>query len=328
MAELNSRADDLRGEVARAELDGAALREDASSAATRASEARSALATYEKEAARLASRVDALRATKGALESELAGLRHELDARRGRENDGMAMGRAADRRRRGGGGDLLLEEGGRWTGPLPVVGEGDHGEGEEGGKFSARYGYRRRPRGVVMPVGEGHEDGGEDGRGLTYGGVDAEAGGWKGADYGRRSGSKEDVLRVSRDNGGHGGGRRSGKGADDFRTGSLVEIVAEFQGRLRRQVQAALADGSGGGVQSGGGGKAEGSLERSSSSFSRVTTIGLVDGPLRLRETSGLGRGDVLVQAGGRQEEGDVSGRELGSRGDILGQLEKRIGCV
>ncbi|CAM9818158.1 unnamed protein product, partial [Scytosiphon promiscuus] len=201
----------------------------------------------------------------------------------------------------------------------------ERGKEEGGGSAGCR-------RGVVIRAVEGDEADGEDGGGLAHG-RGAEDGAWEGTDYRRHqrrhSRSKEDVLRVSRGDGGHGGGAGggSGDGAADYRTGSLVEIVAEFQGRLRRQVQAALADGSGGGggVQNRGG-KGQ-NYVAPSPSFSRVTTIGLVDGPLRLRQASEAGLGGIFVEAG-RREEGGTNARERGSRVDILGQLEKRIGCV
>lgn len=250
MEELDARADTLRNEVARATQDGAALREDASAAASRASEARATLVEVEKEIARLASQVEMLGATKAALGSELSGLRHEVDALRRANSSSLASRGAGWKNGEGSGlvrgGTLLVEGGG---------GGGRYG-GERGAPLPS---VARATRRVKMRAGRGEEDDSDGGGGGGNGGLlfskGTEVRAWKGSSRLRhRRGPEESDLDV-------GGGVVSGG-----RDGNLVEIVAEFQGRLRRQVQAALADG---GVSSFHDGTEDPSAQRSSS-LSRV----------------------------------------------------------
>lgn len=314
VAELDARAEGLRDEVARATQDGAALREDASAAASRASEARGALAEAEKEAARLTSRVETLRATRAALDSELGGLRHELDALRRRGNTsswgaGWTKGEGSGLVQAG---PLLVEGGGGRGGG----GDGDGGGGGGGGRYGTEKGTpspsvgRATRRGKVRACrGEDDDDsdgGGGDG-GLVFGeGTEVRA--WKGASrFTRRRGPGENDLDLDGDIGSGGQG------------GNLVEIVAEFQGRLRRQVQAALADG---GVSSSHD-VAGNPSEQRSSSFSRLSV-----GPVRVRQA----REDQVLggvfSEGRRKRDGAFAGRAGGGCDDVIGELEQRIGSV
>lgn len=305
--ELDARACDLRAEVARATQDGAALREDASAAAARASEARRSLASAEHETASLASQAETLRATKRALDSELAGLRHELDTlRRRRDGDGggtMATG--------GGGGG----KGAGWK--EDKRGEGDHLllRAEKSSTRGAAAVLSRE--GCVRGVGGSH-------------------GARETLPPPSTTGRPERSMAMCASEDGVGGGGRHSDG------GNLVEIVAEFQSRLRRQVQAALADGGVGTSSTDGGDDGDGRIGRGStsaalarsSSFSQVTTVGLVDGdaPPRVRlrrQTPADSRGASLITHR-RPKDGAFSGRAAGGMGggDVLGELEKRIGSV
>lgn len=305
MDELDARACDLRAEVARATQDGAALREDASAAAARASEARRSLASAEHDTARLASQAETLRATKDALDSELAGLRHELDTLR-RRGDGDGGGTMATGG--GGGGGLGWKE---------KRGEGDHL------LLPAEASSTRGAAAMLSREGCVRGGGGSHGARETP----------PPPTTGRPA--RSTATRASEDGAGGGGCRTDG--------GNLVEIVAEFQGRLRRQVQAALADGGGVGTCSADVGDDDGRIRRGStsaavarsSSFSQVTTVGLVDdgdAPPRARlrrQTPADSRGASLITHW-RLKDGPFSGRVAGGRGggDVLGELEKRIGSV
>lgn len=308
VAELTTRAEDLRVEVARATQDRASLREDASTAANRASEARCDLASAEKETARLASEAKMLCATKRSLESELDGLRQELAALRRR--GGSPTSRGGGTKRDGGG---LLVEGKSLTGPLVGGGVG------VGGRYSCEKGIStpslsaagRTARHGVMHTNRDEEQYDSLGGGIVYGG-EVEGDAWKGDSRLRHRHGSEEGDHISVQGNGSGGG---GDGGVCTKSGNLVEIVAEFQGRLRRQVQAALADG---GVPSNDGRKRgrRAAAPQPSSSVSRIT-VGLVDGPGPLEKASGKTRGDIFIH-----------GRAGRSCSDVLGELEKRIGSV
>lgn len=329
MAELGARADGLRDEVARATQDGAALREDASAAAGRASEARGTLAEAEKETARLSLRVEVLRSEKAALDSELSGLRHELDALRGEEGGSMggsclAASRGAGRRTKGGGGDSGGGGGLVQAGALLVEGGVRYG-GERGIPFPSvgRATRRGKMRSEVGGEEDDSDGGGSDCRGGDLGGdlglVFGEGAGvraWEGSSRlrcggrrrRRRCGPEENDLGLGGD-AASGGGRGGG---------NLVEIVAEFQGRLRRQVKAALADGGVSGFRDGTAGT---SAQQRPSSFSRVSV-----GPVRVRQVEEDPTG--VLSKGRRHKDGVFYGRAGGSCDDVIGELEQRIGSV
>lgn len=119
------------------------------------------------------------------------------------------------------------------------------------------------------------------------------------------------------DDGGGGGGRGGGGGGSN-----IVEIVADFQGRLRRQMRAALADtrGSGSGI-----GGSSGGMDAEWSSYTRGT-IGVVNAAQpRPRQQTGERRGSL--SKAGHNRDGVFSSRGE-SCNDILGDLEKRVGSV
>lgn len=263
MADLDARARNLAAEVAGATQEAAALREDASAAASRADEARRHLAALEKETAQLSSQADMLRATKAALDSELSGLRHEVETVRGRTS-GVLRG---DGRR----------ESAASPASAPVVAR----DGED------VLPQARRSRETMRRV--------EDDGGVVYGG-DAEGGNLKGASRDGRGGDHKPV-----------GGYSSGGG------GTLVEIVADFQGRLRRQVQAALADD---------GGSVDRVVGRSDTERSSRSPLALVDA-VRLRQAGECGA--ALLRPG--HTDVVFAGRG-GSCRDVLGELGRRVGGV
>lgn len=144
--------------------------------------------------------------------------------------------------------------------------------------------------------------------------------------YARRS-HQEAFRRVGDDDGGVAYSRKAIGGAferpssrghvDDARVvesssegGNLVEIVADFQGRLRRQVQAALAEGS---LSAG----CKQTADRS------PFTRGAVE--LNLEDSKTAENRTTFLKAD--QKDGVFSGRG-GGRRDVLGELEKRVGSV
>lgn len=87
MAELDARAEALAAEANIAAHEASALREDASTAAGRADEARKNLVALERDKARALTDTETLRASKDALETELTGLREELEILKRRKDD-------------------------------------------------------------------------------------------------------------------------------------------------------------------------------------------------------------------------------------------------
>lgn len=281
----------LNAEASNAARETAALREDASAAARRADEARRRFTALEKETAQLSSQADTLRATKAALHSELAGLRHELDAVRGRRasaRDGGAWR-----------GDVRQESRAAAAGVRVRVRGGEVRDfyGDEGELSYARQ-VRRREAMQQQSVGDDGGGGGGSSSVVYNSGRD------KGEGRDRTAGAGGDRIGAEgrpaiRGHGSDAGGGGGGGGAGGGTGGNLVDLVAEFQGRLRRQVQAALAKGTDGTAGRAG-------LEHSAGASQRE------------------GHGAALA---GQNEALFGSGRG-GSRLDVLDELEKRMGSV
>lgn len=280
MAELDATVATLSAEASSAARETAALREDASAAVRRADEARRRLTALEKESAQLSSQAETLRATKTALHSELAGLRHEVDAVRERRASARSGGAWRGEAR---------QESRTMAGAWEAEARGGYGEGD------VLYARRGRRREVTQhSIGDIGGGGGGGGSSVVYSGRetrergDGTAGG---GDGGKGTEGRPVVRGHGSDAGGGGGGGVAG--------GNLVDLVAEFQGRLRRQVQAALAsDTDGAGVRAG-------------PKHSAVTSQ----------------KGESGAAFAGQNEAVFGSGPGGGCR-DILGELEKRVGSV
>lgn len=253
------------------------------------------MVALESQAVRLNVDMNAIRATKGALMAELNGLRHELDTLRG---DRGYYGSAAKRGVSGqvfsvgGGVSVRLKKTGGVRMPGPDV---DPDEISRANDPALNRGTS------ILGVGPCDDDHHVKDGWNSSGGSCREK-----ADLQRSSGDG----RLLPGNDGGGGGS----------PGNLVEVVAEFQGRLRRQVQAALANAEGAGVafsRNSGGGR-----EPIPGKGRRI-----VDAVLDRQAAAG-GGGDVAGLAPRRgQHDGVVSSHRGGCR-SVLGELGRRVGSV
>lgn len=262
-----------------------ALREDAAAAANRADEARRRLATLENEMARLTSEADNLRCTKSALNAELSGLRHELNALR--QERGYPSGWIGGDRR-------LLRDGA--PAELEAM-EQEQAVGDDEGT-RARGGHQERRPGAAL-----HREG------LEY----------------EREKDKGSLRETSADQQRLGGKPRAVGGSDAGASSAvnLVEVVAEFQGRLRSQVQAALAGAGSGDVSySKGIGRGDAFVRTGRGAAAPGLSGKLVAAAV------GMGSAGGVADVPRRREQDGVYSDVQKSCQNVLGELGRRVGSV
>lgn len=289
----------LTAEASAAAEQASALRADAAAAAGRAEESRKDLAALQNQAARVASETDALRATKDALTAELNGLRHELDTLRGdRGNNGSGGG--AKRRSSSGSGSIIS------VGGLTSAGMQNTRQLPSGTEDSSNYSSARLR-------GRGYDGAGQDLPRDDY--VKDERETYRGSFR-----EAADVRKSSGDGSSGWDGRGGGGGGGDG-AGNLIEVVAEFQGKLRKQVQAALA--SAGSKSVGFNREADG-VQESLPDKGRRT----VDAVLSRQAAAGSSV-DATGLPPRRGQQGVVfSTSRRGSCQNVLGELGRRVGSV
>lgn len=300
--ELETRVSNLTADVAGATQEAVALREDAAAAASRAAESRRKLTNLDRERAQLSSQADLLRATKGALNSELAGLRHELETLRRSHIESRGSG--------GGGRGARLEPVLR---PVTAI-KARVRDAVDDGEKPPHAGRIRLE--TTAPAGSNDVDDDQSSVGIGGGPAAEKAAGVRTTSF--ESFRKEAGGGVTMS--GVSGG--SGSGAD-----SLVEVVADFQGRLRRQVRAALADAKH---------RVPGAGRDTSSDVDGVGKSPFPRGAMQVSDSvppreAGHAVADANRGAGTSDRTYSKSkskSKRAGSCRDILGELEKRVGSV